>query len=59
MPPWKINHLDEEATQEVVSYFQDEDVQHEIKRILRIGRHPNVYGQALRQRYQKLKGDKN
>ena len=125
--------MNEEATQEVVSYFQNDDVRHEIKRILhllanqpdprlldktaglivdpiehdapgwyrvkvpryalriifrllvvrgerilelttdempaeddekyiditRIGRHPNVYGQALRQRFQKLKGDKH
>lgn len=36
MPRWKIQHLDAEATQEVVFYFENEDVRAEIKRILRI-----------------------
>lgn len=36
MPKWKIQHVDEEATQEIAAYFTDEDVKFEIKRILRL-----------------------
>ncbi len=36
MKKWKIQHLDPEATKEVAFYFEDEDVQHEIKRILKL-----------------------
>lgn len=33
---WKIQHIDGEATQELLTYFSDEAVQAEIRRILKI-----------------------
>jgi hypothetical protein len=33
---WRLQHLDAEATQELRTYFADDDVQAEIKRILKI-----------------------
>ncbi|MEO8607227.1 MAG: hypothetical protein ABI690_05065 [Chloroflexota bacterium] len=36
MAKWKIQHTDDEATQEILTFFAQENVKDEIKRILKI-----------------------